>query len=99
MKLYLIEQNEANGWDTYDSAVVAAESEEAARKTHPSDYRGEFYDDERNQWYSTGADGARYYQTYASDWAVSAEQVTARYLGDAVEGTEAGVIVSSFNAG
>ena len=35
MKLYLITQDEAHGWDTFDSAVVIAESEEAARATHP----------------------------------------------------------------
>jgi len=35
MNLYLISQNVNRGWDTYDSAVVAAESEEAARSIHP----------------------------------------------------------------
>lgn len=38
MKLWLISQNENNGYDTYDSAVVAAETEELARITMPSDY-------------------------------------------------------------
>lgn len=31
MKLYLISQNVNNGYDTYDSAVVCAETEEEAR--------------------------------------------------------------------
>lgn len=35
MDIYLITQSVATGCDTYDSAVVAAESEEAARNTHP----------------------------------------------------------------
>ncbi len=35
MNLYLISQNESNGYDTYDSAVVAAETNLKARKTHP----------------------------------------------------------------
>ena len=36
MNLYLISQDE-NGWyDTYDSAVVAAETVEAAREIEPS---------------------------------------------------------------
>lgn len=35
MHLYLISQQTNNGYDTYDSAVVAAESEEAARSIHP----------------------------------------------------------------
>lgn len=40
MKLWLISQSANNGYDTYDSAVVAAESEDAARMTHPSNQEG-----------------------------------------------------------
>ena len=40
MKLYYIHQDQNDGYDTYDSAVVAAESEEAARATHPSTNNG-----------------------------------------------------------
>lgn len=36
MKLWVISQGVNNGYDTYDSAVVAAESEEEARNTLPS---------------------------------------------------------------
>lgn len=36
MNLYLISQDVNKEWDTYDSAVVAAESEKAARLTHPA---------------------------------------------------------------
>ena len=35
MKLYLISQDVNNDYDTYDSAVVAAESEEEARRIVP----------------------------------------------------------------
>lgn len=37
MNLYLISQTININYDTYDSAVVAAESEEAARMTHPNE--------------------------------------------------------------
>jgi hypothetical protein len=37
MNLYLISQETNNDYDTYDSAVVAAESEDAARSIHPSE--------------------------------------------------------------
>lgn len=37
MNLYLISQDANRGYDSYDSAVVAAASEEEARNTHPSD--------------------------------------------------------------
>ena len=36
MKLWLISQTKNDNYDTYDSAVVAAETEEAARNIHPS---------------------------------------------------------------
>jgi hypothetical protein len=38
MNLYLISQTDRNDYDTYDSAVVAAENEEDARKIHPGEY-------------------------------------------------------------
>jgi hypothetical protein len=40
MRLWLIEQSANDDWDTYDSAIVAAETEEAARQTHPSNGPG-----------------------------------------------------------
>ena len=40
MNLYLISQDVNNDYDTYSDAVVAAESEEAARRTHPSNGPG-----------------------------------------------------------
>ncbi len=35
MKLWIISQTENNDYDTYDSAVVAAETENAARQINP----------------------------------------------------------------
>ncbi len=45
MKLWLISQKQNNGYDTYDSAVVAAESEAAARLITPDGrpFTMEFY--------------------------------------------------------
>ncbi len=45
MNLYLIYQNENNDYDTYDSVVVCAESEEEARDIHPNQYSRE-----RKEW-------------------------------------------------
>ena len=36
MKLYLLSQDKNEGYDTYDSAVVAAGSEKEARLIHPA---------------------------------------------------------------
>jgi hypothetical protein len=49
MKLYLISQNENNGYDTYDSAVVAAKDEEDASHIHPS---GTGWDNDWGSWVS-----------------------------------------------
>jgi ribosome biogenesis protein Tsr3 len=35
MKIYLVSQNENNEYDTYDSLIVSANSEEEARKITP----------------------------------------------------------------
>lgn len=37
MKLWLISQDVNSGYDTYDSAVVSAETEDDARKAPPTD--------------------------------------------------------------
>lgn len=36
MNIYLLSQYEYRGYDTYDSCVVYAESEDKARQIHPS---------------------------------------------------------------
>jgi len=83
LKLFLITQRVATGYDTYDSAVVAAESAEKARETHPSSYAGIV---PRRPW-----DGY--------DWASSPDLVVAKLIGEAAPGIEPGVIIASFNAG
>jgi hypothetical protein len=49
MNLYLISQNENNGYDTFDTAVVCCEDEISAKMIHPSgksnwDGKGETWD-------------------------------------------------------
>ena len=39
MKLYLLTQDKARGYDTYDSVVVAAENKTKARSISPSGYK------------------------------------------------------------
>ncbi len=81
MNLYLISQAERR-YDTYDSAVVAAESEEAARNIHPKGPRPSAWERDRNY-----------------TWASRPENVEAKLLGQATPGTQAGVVLASFNAG
>lgn len=50
MKLWIISQGENNDYDTYDSAVVAAETREEAKNIYPG--RGDWY---RGNWASSPA--------------------------------------------
>jgi hypothetical protein len=52
--LYLISQNENGGYDTYDSAVICAESENEARLIHPG---GEGYSFGFNGTWASHPDG------------------------------------------
>ena len=81
MNLYRLSQNKNNGYDTFDSSIVAAESEEDAILIHP-------YDELKfaGSW-ATGS------------WAKSPKDVKAELIGKAVEGTQRGNILTSFNAG
>jgi hypothetical protein len=95
MKLWLISQNDNDGYDTYDSAVVAAETEEEACSIHPSGYE---YDPERSGWYTVDRNGNKVFGAYDT-WTNTAESVKVQYVGEAKEGIQRGVICASFNAG
>ncbi len=45
MKLWLISQDTNEDYETYDSAVVAAETEEGARLTHPGEREWSYWPD------------------------------------------------------
>ncbi len=44
MKLWLVTQDEATGYDTYDAMVVAAATEADARAMHPAGYAAHEWD-------------------------------------------------------
>jgi hypothetical protein len=46
-----------------------------------------------------GGSGGWKQKSYNRTWCDAPHQVTVRLIGDAIEGTEAGVILASFNAG
>ena len=91
MKLWVIRSKQRLGYDTYDSAVVAAETEEEARNTSPS---GAIWMD--NQWWCRTLSGVGF---PASEYGwVHPSQVIVEYLGEAGRSIR-GVVLSSFNAG
>ena len=87
LNLYLISQNIRCDYDTYDSAVVCAESEDDARRMHP-DGRGDAFVPEK------GRRKVRY-----KTWCDRPDQVTVIGLGIAIGDVKRGVVCASFNAG
>jgi len=83
MNIYLISAD-TSGYDVYSDAVVAAETEEAARITHPSKFIKE------TDW--SGDAWA------IMIWA-PVNRVTVKLIGSAAPGIEPCVICSSFHAG
>ena len=95
MNLYLIRQDVNNGYDTYDSAVVVANSEDGARAIHP-DGRSYLSDGEFVRDY--GHDG--HHAIYKDDTWSSPETVSVMLLGKADKNLcLGGVVCASFNAG
>lgn len=50
MNLYLIKRNDSVGDDEFDSAIVAAESEDDAREIHPGKDTLESWQDSTSTW-------------------------------------------------
>jgi len=99
MNIYLLSQDINNNYDTYDSVIVIAESEEEARKIHPSEYSTHV---ENNEWYGTYADKSNgTYPTGSHEWIPYSEinKLSVDLIGTANENQKKGVVLASFNAG
>jgi hypothetical protein len=94
MNLYLLEQSVNTGYDTYDSAIVAAPNEFEAKRISPNP---EFY-----EWSSTHNSWLFMYLVPEPEemdsWARPVD-ITATYIGKAAEGMQSGLVLASFNAG
>ena len=103
MKLYLIKQDDNCGYDTYDSAVVIATSEEEARQIHPSTY----YKSIDGVWHERHEiNGKEEFRPASEDleWGpygewTTPENVTVTCIGAATQGKVGDVVCASFNAG
>ena len=98
MKLYHVSQDINNNYDTYSDFVVAAESEDEARNTHPSEFVTHRRD---GLWYGTHIDGGEYetdntYRTWVT--VEQLDKVEVKYIGKAADGVK-GIICKSFHAG
>jgi hypothetical protein len=90
MKLFKIWQEVNNDYDTYDSAVVAAENEEEARNIYPS-YQNEYNEVENKESWNP--------ESPHDDWVDNPKCVNVEYLGEAKPGTKKGQILASYSAG
>lgn len=95
MKLWRISQDANSGYDTFSDAIVAAETEELAKSTHPDGS----YQWIGSAWQATRPDGTTYIDDMRYSAWVKADQVEVEYIGEAKGGTPAGVICASFHAG
>ena len=94
MNIYLVEQDVNNGYDTYDSFVVVAESEEIAKHTSPSG----FYVWKNEVWNFCYSDGTCEPSSQL-DWCLPSD-VKVTLIGEADKKyTETTVLLASFNAG
>ena len=85
MNLYLISQTENIWYDTYDSAVVCAETVEQARMIHP---------DGKGEWDGTAQRRKEWQYTWCD-----AKHVKVELIGEAALVLLHTVICASFNAG
>lgn len=86
MKLWRISQDINNDYDVFDSAIVAAETEEGARTIHPI--------------WSWGTRNTRSDDDWQSHtWVSSPASVAVVLIGDAAPELKEGVVLASFNAG
>ena len=83
MNLYLISRTEVDWYDTYSEAVVAADDADEAKTIHP---RG-------------GEARIPAHRHDEGTWTDDPSKVTAVLIGEAVAGTNVGVICASFHAG
>ena len=94
MNLYLISQDVNVYYDSYDSAVVAAENSEDAAQIHPSGH----WKWKMDGWHFVYIDERETEPQTPDDWATIAD-IHVALLGKANANIKRGVILASFNAG
>jgi hypothetical protein len=95
MNLYLLTQNQVTGYDTYDSCVVCAVDETAARLMHPWGEKYKYI--EKQGWVQE--DRPDWDIGSPPTWASAPRFVHVHLLGTARPEQEPGVICASYNAG
>ena len=94
MNIYKLDQSVNNGYDTYDSAIVYAETAQEAKTIDPSGY----YKYHNDHWYFQYSDGGENREYQHSSWVSNLDDIIVTHIGTATD-VEAGLILASFNAG
>lgn len=101
MNIYLLSQTEYRGYDTYDSAVVFADSEDAARMMHPREPDA-MWSAHRKCWHTpkrwAGDEGMGLYGEWPDPLYVKVTLLGVANP-DANPDPKPGVVCASFNAG
>jgi len=89
LNIYLVKRREGScGWEEYEAFVCVAENEEEARKFCPQ--KEAAWNDELGIFVL--ADSV----FEAQEWPVTIQELKVTYLGQAQEGRESGIVLSSF---
>lgn len=94
MNLYMLSRTNTVDYDEFDRAIVAAETEDAARLVHPNGYAE--WAPAQNAWIGRRPDGSTW---EASPTWIAPADVQVLHIGTALPGQKAGVVLASFNAG
>jgi len=97
MNIYKIWQDDNDGWDTYDSAIVIAKNEEAAKYADPGNNSFMEWDQKLDSWVFCYSNGNRVAQDYDA-W-THPKNVKVILIGKADINIKEQVICASFNAG
>ncbi len=102
--LWRISQEAVTGYDTYDSAVVVAATEDQARRIYPGNTAPSGHcrwSDEHGRWERLNHDGTWQQPYIASAWPESVDPVKAEKLGPLgnTDFAAGAVVCASFNAG
>ena len=99
MNLYLISHDADDYYDTFDSAVVAAESDEDARNISPCKLVTHVADGHWMGTHPSGRNKGEAYKRSGSTWVnhSNIKVIKVKYLGTTK--LERGLVLSSFNAG
>ena len=101
MNIYIVQpKNYIFDYDTYDSFVCIAESEDEAKLLHPGKYFATKYIDIGKLELAKDPNTKSFDPYYSSDWQYLPNELDAKLIGIAIETeTLSKVICSSYNAG